>query len=325
MTRSNPLVSIIIPMHNAEATIGLAIKSALAQFYNPCEIIVVDDGSDDASVRIVERFTDRIKLIKSSKGNAAVSRNIGLEESNGHWIQFLDADDFLFRDKILEQISLLSKNPNAQMVSGKWGTFTGSPSKTVFQRNSLFKPLTSRRWIINSWKNQDMIQTNAWLVSKFLINKQGDWNESLTVDDDGEFFCRMIMGTEKIPFAAKSKSAWRVGHENRLSQCKSKEGMTSAYRSAISQANLVSRYFHDFKMRQCIADRLAARSFEVYLYDQDLGEILWKEAMKYAEPSFKFEAGPLFEYAKGILGWRRARRLQGLSYQSRDFMSNLFK
>ncbi|MBI3420992.1 MAG: glycosyltransferase [Candidatus Sungbacteria bacterium] len=118
----NPLISVIIPTHNAGATIGVAIRSIIEQTYQNLEIIVVDDNSTDATYDAVTRFTDVHPNIAyyrlpyqdphrfNKRGrniNAGYSaRNFGFEKVHGQWITFQDADDASLRNRIEVQYAL---------------------------------------------------------------------------------------------------------------------------------------------------------------------------------------------------------------------------
>ena len=93
------LTSIIIPAYNAEATIAEAIESALAQT-SPVEVIVVDDGSKDRTVVILDGYGDRIKFCLTAHFGVAHARNVGIDEASGEFIQFLDADDTIDPTKV---------------------------------------------------------------------------------------------------------------------------------------------------------------------------------------------------------------------------------
>lgn len=107
-----PLVSIVIPVHNAEKYIGKTIESVKAQTYANWEIILVDDCSTDDSVKVIEPYLEdkRINLIKNEVNlKAAKSRNKGIEEANGQLLAFLDADDIWDKDKLKEELNFLRK------------------------------------------------------------------------------------------------------------------------------------------------------------------------------------------------------------------------
>ncbi len=94
-----PLVSILIPCYNAEAWLAQTLESALAQTWSPTEIIVVDDGSKDRSLEIAKAFEPRgVKVISQHNQGASAARNRAFQESQGDFIQYLDADDLLAPD-----------------------------------------------------------------------------------------------------------------------------------------------------------------------------------------------------------------------------------
>jgi glycosyltransferase involved in cell wall biosynthesis len=86
-------VSAIIPVYNGAATIAEAIDSALAQSYPSLEVIVVNDGSTDATAEVLRRYGERIKVIERPNSGIAVSRNIGVAAAKGEYLAFLDSDD----------------------------------------------------------------------------------------------------------------------------------------------------------------------------------------------------------------------------------------
>jgi hypothetical protein len=100
----HPLVSIVIPCCNAEATIGEAIESALGQTYPNVEVIVIDDGSTDRTLELIKSFGERIRYETGPNRGACVARNKGIALSSGSLIQFLDADDLLHASKLEEQV-----------------------------------------------------------------------------------------------------------------------------------------------------------------------------------------------------------------------------
>lgn len=89
-------VSIIIPVYNAEKYLRECIESALNQDYKDTEIIAVNDGSEDNSLKILEEYSDRIKIISKSNGGTASALNAGIQVMQGEWFKWLSADDVLY-------------------------------------------------------------------------------------------------------------------------------------------------------------------------------------------------------------------------------------
>src|SRR3954469_10835053 len=103
--RMTPLVSIGIPCYNSAAWLRKAIDSALAQTHPAKEVIVVDDGSTDNSLLLAGAYGDHVVLRRTHRKGAPVARNVVLEEAQGEWVQFLDADDYLEPEKIARQLA----------------------------------------------------------------------------------------------------------------------------------------------------------------------------------------------------------------------------
>ena len=108
------LVSVIMPVYNAADTVGAALRSVFLQADVDWEIIVVDDGSTDDTVKVVEGvcsgFNDRVKIIKKENGGAAEARNTAIKAASGEYLAFLDADDLWYEGKLSAQIEALKEN-----------------------------------------------------------------------------------------------------------------------------------------------------------------------------------------------------------------------
>ncbi len=99
-------VSVIIPVHNQEKTIGKAIESALNQRAADIEVIVINDGSDDRTVEIVKKYGSRVKIINhNQKSGLYNSRFDGISAASGDWITFIDGDDFISRSAVADCLS----------------------------------------------------------------------------------------------------------------------------------------------------------------------------------------------------------------------------
>jgi len=113
-TKNNPLVSVIIPVYNAELYLEESIRSALEQTYRPFEILVVDDGSTDGSGSIARKFKEQIIYIYQSNQGVAAARNQGINKSSGKFLTFLDADDLWKPKKLSIQMKYMLDHPELQ-------------------------------------------------------------------------------------------------------------------------------------------------------------------------------------------------------------------
>jgi glycosyltransferase involved in cell wall biosynthesis len=139
-----PLVSVIIPAYNAERYLGFTLASVQAQTYRNLEILVVDDGSKDSTVRIIEetaRTDNRIRLIRQKNLGVAVARNTALAQSQGEFVAPLDADDIWHPQNLALQVAALQKAGQDVAVSYGWyvnidenGEFLGTGPDSQFER-----------------------------------------------------------------------------------------------------------------------------------------------------------------------------------------------
>lgn len=114
-----PLVSIMIPVFNAEKTLPLAIPSLLQQTYKNWKAIIVNDGSTDGTKQYLESLNDpRFKVIHFQKNKGRpYARQAALEAAEGKYLAFLDADDFYHPEKLEKQVRLMEENPDVDLVS----------------------------------------------------------------------------------------------------------------------------------------------------------------------------------------------------------------
>src|SRR5262245_57088725 len=116
---TTPLVSIVMPVHNAEKFILDALTSLLVQSYQAIEVLVVNDYSNDRSMQLVEGCLDqRIRLLSNINRGAVSAMNMGLAKARGEVIMFCDADDTYPVNRIEQQVAWLEKNSNYDAVCG---------------------------------------------------------------------------------------------------------------------------------------------------------------------------------------------------------------
>jgi len=187
----DPLISILIPAYNAERYISETVKSALAQTWAKKEIIIVDDGSRDNTVQIARQFSARnVSIVTQPNSGASVARNKAFSLCQGDFIQWLDADDLLAPEKIADQVQAWQEDPNKRdLLSTGWGYFVCRREKAQFTPSSLWRDLSPAEWLHLKFSTNHFMQTSVWLVSRELSMAAGQWNERLTLDDDGEYFC----------------------------------------------------------------------------------------------------------------------------------------
>ena len=214
-----PLVSILIPAYNAEKWVGAAIASALGQTWRQKEIIVVDDGSTDGTLAVVRQFeSNEVRVVTQPNQGAAAARNKAFSLSRGDYIQWLDADDLLSPDKVAHQMQAGGQARDGRtLFSSPWASFRYRPAKGKFIPTPLWSDLAPTEWLTRKWEGNLHMQTATWLVSRELTEAAGPWDTRLTLDDDGEYFSRVINASTGIRFVPQSRVYYRITPSSRLS------------------------------------------------------------------------------------------------------------
>ncbi len=214
-----PLVSILIPAYNAEEWIADTLRSAVSQTWPRKEIIVVDDGSTDQTAATASRFASNgVRVITVKNQGAAAARNHALQLSQGNYIQWLDADDLLAPDKIERQLAALGEVEDKRvLLSSPWAYFNYRPERAHFVPTSLWHDLSPVEWLLRKMGENLHMQTATWLTSRELAEAAGPWDTRLISDDDGEYYCRVLLASNGTRFVPESKVFYRVTSSNRWS------------------------------------------------------------------------------------------------------------
>ena len=214
-----PLVSILIPAYNSEAWIADTLRSAIGQTWQRKEIIVVDDGSSDRTAEVAQRFASAgVAVVSVQNQGAAAARNHALKLSQGDYIQWLDADDLLAPDKIERQLAALKEGDSKRLLlSSPWAYFNYRTNRARFVPTSLWHDLSPVEWLLRKMSENLHMQTGTWLTSRELADAAGPWDTRLMSDDDGEYYCRILLASEGTRFVPESKVFYRVTSSSRWS------------------------------------------------------------------------------------------------------------
>lgn len=219
MAAQQPLVSILIPSFNAERWIKQTLESAISQDYPRIEVIVVDDGSTDRTLEISRKFESRfVRVFTQPNAGGPAARNTALAHAQGEYIQWLDHDDLLARNKISNQIAGLENVENDRnLLSGPFATFYHHPRKARLFRSRLYQDLTPEDYFFIKFSDDTFLQPSSWLVSRTLSDLAGPWWELRSPDDDGEYFCRVVAASKGIHFVPEAICYWRIGNRGSFS------------------------------------------------------------------------------------------------------------
>ena len=321
---SGPLVSIIIPVYNSEKYLADCINSALCQTWQPKEIIIVDDGSTDGSAKMAQSFAGEagIKIISQKNQGAAAARNAGLKEAKGEFIQFLDADDLLGPEKIEQQMALLNGSLT-QLAIGHTVHFDDgeSPDESGidFENGAWYSKENNDTvdFLIKLYAGKEvlpgyggMIAVHSWLTPRKLIENAGPWDERLSLDDDGEFFCRVALAADGIRHSPRAVNYYRkYGKATSMSAQKSKKAVESAVLAIdLKYAHLKAR------SGEGIVDPVFARHYwwaGVLAYPQfkTISAYCIKKAGELGYGGEKYVGGRSGHLLAAFAGWKTARML----------------
>ncbi|MGH8671093.1 MAG: glycosyltransferase family 2 protein [Burkholderiales bacterium] len=115
-----PAFSVVIAAYNGAGTIGRAIESVLAQDYPAQELIVVDDGSTDATATEVVRYGDKVRYIHQTNAGVSAARNAGAQSARGDWLAFLDADDWYYPSRLRWHAEWIMRDPDLDFLTGDY-------------------------------------------------------------------------------------------------------------------------------------------------------------------------------------------------------------
>lgn len=207
------LVSILIPAFNSQKWVRGCIESALAQTWPRKEIIVVDDGSRDATLQIARSLASPMVRVETQDNRgASASRNHALSLAQGDYIQWLDADDLLAPEKISAQLEGADLGLSSRvLLSGAWGQFYHCPEKARFRTTPLWEDLEPKEWLYRKVDQNLWMAIESWLVSRKLTEMAGPWNEALYLDTDGEYFCRLLTVSQATRFIPQARCFCRMG------------------------------------------------------------------------------------------------------------------
>ena len=306
------LVSILVPAYNAERWISGTIESALAQSWSRKEVIIVDDGSTDRTLKVAKSFAAKgVRVLAQANKGAAAARNTALRAAQGAYIQYLDADDRLHPDKLAAQLRGAEDGRRSRtLLTGAWGRFFERPDHARFAPDSLWRDLLPTDWMVRKFTDNKFMFPATWLVSRRLIETAGPWNEDLSLDDDGEYVCRLVAASRHVHFVAQAKSYYRIGNSGSLSSQKSERALRSGYSSLrLCIEHLLALEDSESTRRACVSllqDNLAhfyPEKPDLVSECRELAHVLGGEL---ALPRERVH----FRLVGSVLGWKAARRIR---------------
>lgn len=219
-------VSIILPVHNGEAYLHEAIDSVLAQTHSDWELIIVDDGSSDGTATILGSYKDeRIKVFRQENKGVSAARNRGLQEMEGEFLLFLDADDVLYPRSLESRLNKFKGDPELSFVDGSV-LLTGADSK---DHRELWSPS------FEGYPKEELLAlkdtcfvTISWLICSDILEGER-FDEGLTHCEDLDFFLSLA-DKGKYAFVREPVMKFRRSGRSAMSNIK---GLEKGYRRLV--------------------------------------------------------------------------------------------
>lgn len=211
MSPDNPLISVVIPVYNGEKYISEALRSVLAQEYEPVEIIVVNDGSTDRTSQCLEKFDEKLIVIDQENCGPSVARNHGIEAASGEYITFIDSDDIWMPHKVEFHLDHFKKFADLEISLGLSAKL---PFESVQDINSNTAEQSSFLHLV----------MGATMIKKSVFKEVGLFDEELLFGEDTDWFLRARERQKKIAISRKLLLLYRE-HDDSITNEKRKANL----------------------------------------------------------------------------------------------------
>ncbi len=312
------LVSILIPAYNSEMWIGDTIKSALSQTWRDIEIIIVDDGSIDDTFLMAEQFQSKnVKVIHQENMGACAARNKALSYCQGDYIQWLDSDDLLHPQKIETQLARVEGCWNSNvLLSAACGQFYFRPKKARFRADACWQNLAPVEWLITKFNQGVGMLPVTWLVSRHLTELSGLWDERLTLDDDGEYSCRLVSKSSNVEFVYDSKCYYRRANLNSLSNNISHESLNSFCTSIFLCIEYLLSLEDSLRTRSACINHFVNNLLYFYPERKDLLEKIYHKSAELGVEKISPCLTPRFLALANIIGFQAAKDVKSAAWKA---------
>lgn len=209
-----PKVSVIIGSYNAEKYIEETIRSVLNQTYKDYELIVIDDGSSDNTVKIIEQLlSPPHKLVAQKNAGEAAARNHGLKIANGEYIAFLDHDDLFHPKKLEKTVDFLDNNSEYGMVYGNYSYIIEPGSNSIWSNWGFIRGAYKSGDIFIDQFIQNKIHIITTLIRRECFNKVGFFDKTMNYASDSDMWIR-ISADYKIGYIDEVFAYYRLHNTN---------------------------------------------------------------------------------------------------------------
>lgn len=211
-------ISVVVPCYNAERFIGTALRSIADQTLKPHEVIVVDDGSNDASLEVVQSSKLSVRLLESARRGGAGARNIGIRAAKGEWLAFLDADDVWYPDHLERAMEIVGRCGAIGYINHYDHLIPGGDDvrKRACPIDTIIKGFGLDEYVELFARYRHFVGMSACLVETRRALAIGGLQEDQVRRHDIEFWLRVVKGARWV-FDPMATSAYRKASPGSLS------------------------------------------------------------------------------------------------------------
>jgi glycosyltransferase involved in cell wall biosynthesis len=242
-----PLFTVIIAVYNGAATIGRAIESVLAQSYTHHELIVVDDGSTDATPQLVRQFGDTVRYLRQENAGVSAARNAGARHARGEWLAFLDADDWYYPDRLRWHAEWIMRDANLDFLTGDYdyvrpdgGHISRSMEKHASGRVLLQKAAGAPEVIMTESEFESFVadhfgDTHTLSVRREMFLRLGGYPLGFRVCEDVLFLTRLCAASRRVGVICRPLAAYLI-HDNSATRRDRLRSQTENVRTLVTMA-----------------------------------------------------------------------------------------
>ncbi len=207
------MVSVIIPTYNRGSVITDAIDSVLGQTYQQLEIIVVDDGSHDNTISLLEQYNGRIKYIYQNNAGPGLAKNNGIKHASGKYIAFCDSDDLWEATKLEEQVYFMEQNKDYALCCTDFRTISGFSHKKIIQKSVNDTMPIKNGYVFSHLLKHQYIKTSTLMLRTEILQHTGMFHEKLMAFED-RYLWFNIARRYKIFFLNRILATVRIQDDN---------------------------------------------------------------------------------------------------------------
>ena len=310
---NKPLVSIVISAYNAEKYLAKTLDSVLKQSWKDLEIIVVNDGSTDDTLTILQSYGHQIKVITQENKGQDAALNEGFRQSKGAYIKFMDSDDLINPEMIKKQVEVLN-GTDQHVAYGEWARFyNNQPELAPFTKLDYWRDMEPLDFL-TSRPDGVMLQCGIMLVPRALIERAGLWDERLILFNDTEFFNRVLLLSKGVRFSEGAKLYYRSAQSGSISAQVSRRFFESTFLATNLIATQLLAVEDSYRIRNLISNTFLNQYYRMYPNFPDLILAHEKKIQFYGPGTVKPDGGTVFKIIKSISGWKIASRIQAFFY-----------